>query len=163
MNDSYIDDLIKTFPNGTLIILCGPPGSGKSTYASHLQHCYYCPVVCPDDIRQELTGDASDQTHNTEVFDTVYKRLIYYLQCGYSVVYDATNCRPNYRTKILSVVKDLAKKVVCIIFTTPIAECIKRNAERDRKVPDSVIEKMYLGLRNHPPTIYEGYDVIIRA
>lgn len=145
-------------------MLIGPPGSGKSTLAKRIRtEQMNFEIVCPDDIREELTGDATNQDHNVEVFTKVYSRLSTYLNEGYNVIYDATNCRSTYRHKIIDVARKAnCKKVICICMTTPIGDCLKRNHNRDRVVPEKVIENMYFSLRKHPPTIFEGYDMIVR-
>lgn len=148
---------------GNLIIMCGPPGSGKSTIAEQIVDEFEnFVIVSPDEIRRGITGNTNDQTHNDIVFGRVYGDIQSYLDRGYNVVYDATNCRSQYRYKIVDIVKDSVYKIVCMVSTVPIVECLKRNAERDISVPDDVIERMYFVLRKHPPTIFEGYDMIVR-
>lgn len=144
-------------------MLVGPPGSGKSTMAKQLQDSEDANtiIVCPDDIREELSGDATDQSRNVEVFEKVYERLVMHLDSGFNVIYDATNCRSNYRFKILNTIKPHANKIVCLMSTTSIVECINRNSQRDRFVPERVIENMYFTLKKHPPTLFEGYDMIV--
>lgn len=147
---------------GLLIILCGPPGSGKTTLANELTNSYEnFVIISPDEIREELTGDSTDQSHNVLVFAKVYSRLIAFLEGGYNVIYDATNCRTAYRNKIVSVCKDSAKKIFCFMATTSISDCLKYNESRNRIVPEDVIEKMYFTFRKHPPVLFEGYDMIV--
>ena len=149
---------------GILVMLVGPPGAGKSVLAEKLKKDYvYFEIVCPDDIREEICGDASDQTHNNAVFGKVYTRLTTLLTEGYNVIYDATNCRASYRRKIMNVVDGCYKKVICICLLTSLSDCFKNNSLRDRQVPEDVIERMYINMRNHAPTLFEGYDVILKS
>lgn len=152
------------FNGGNLIMLVGPPGSGKSTLARTIQSDFInFEIVCPDDIRQEITGDATNQEHNKEVFNKVYSRIAAYLNNGSNVVYDATNCRPIYRQKVITAMRESCKKIVCVCMTTPISDCLTNNHGRDRNVPENVIENMYFSMRKHPPTIFEGFDAIVKA
>ncbi len=162
MDFSFINSLDLEH-GGNLIIMVGPPGAGKTTIAKEIVDKFdNFVIVSPDKIREEITGDMTDQSQNELVFGRVYGQLSAYLEDGQNVVYDATNCRSTYRYKIIDVCKNYAYKIVCLMSTTPIAECIRRNSERHRTVPGDVIEKMYFNLRKHPPIIFEGYDLIAR-
>lgn len=146
---------------GTLVILVGPPGSGKSFFAEEIvKNVDNYIIVSPDKIREELFGDASDQSHNNELFSKVYDDIVSYLSQGYNVVYDATNCRTLYRTKVVDACKDYTYRILCLVASTTLNDCFKRNESRDRYVPEQVIERMYFTLRKHPPTTFEGYDII---
>ena len=155
----------EVFDGGILVMLVGPPGAGKSTIAENIKNEYMnFEIVCPDKVREEVTGDANNQSRNTEVFGKVYNKLIELLADGSNVIYDATNCRSIYRYKILDVCKDYFKKVICVVVTTNIGDCLERNRTRyERNVPEDVIENMYFTLKKHPPTIFEGYDAIFKA
>lgn len=148
---------------GNLIIMVGPPGAGKTTIAEEIVDKFdNFVIVSPDRIREEITGDMNNQSQNEVVFSRVYGQLSAYLEDGRNVVYDATNCRSAYRYKIIDACKTSAYKIICLVSTTPIAKCIKRNDERNRIIPEDVIEKMYFNLKKHPPIIFEGYDLIAR-
>lgn len=147
-----------------LVILVGPPGSGKSTYAEKFtRQADNWIIISPDNIRSELTGDESNQSQNVKVFRQVYSDLVTHLDRGFNVIYDATNCRSSYRHKILNVVKGHTNKIICVVFTTSISDCLNNNKKRDRFVPEDVIERMYFTLKKHPPTIFEGFDAIMKA
>ena len=146
-----------------LVILVGPPCSGKSTFAKELaKEDHNWIIISPDTIREEITGNIHDQSKNTLVFDRVYNDLVSALESGFNVIYDATNCRIQYRYKIINAVQGKVDKLFCVVFATNISECLRRNEERNWIVPEDVIERMYFTLRKHPPTIFEGYDAIIR-
>ena len=151
------------FDGGIFIMLVGPPGAGKTSYAERLKKKYMnFEIISPDEIRKEMTGDEHDQSHNVEVFGKVYSRISTYLAEGYNVIYDATNCQSNYRTRILDYCSKDAKIIFCINFTTSIAMCIDRNRSRSKPVPEEIIENMWFSLKKNPPTIFEGYDAIFK-
>ena len=59
-----------------LIVMVGLPGSGKSTYAKELIKKGRADIILSSDaIREELTGDESNQTVNDKVFKLLYQRM----------------------------------------------------------------------------------------
>jgi hypothetical protein len=55
-------------------MLVGIPGCGKSTYLRKVNSPNVL-IVCPDDIRRELTGDISDQSRNGDVWVAAEERI----------------------------------------------------------------------------------------
>ena len=78
-----------------LILPIGISGSGKSyIYNKDYKDCVQ---VSPDLIREELTGDISNQTQNKEVFKLAFERVDEYLNKGMDVFFDATNVNKSQR------------------------------------------------------------------
>lgn len=92
-----------------LIITCGISGSGKSTWVK--KYHPYAYIICPDNIRRELTGDVSDQSRNKEVFEVAYKSLCMNGVDAGTVVWDATNISISGILKIVNMAKgaDIAR------------------------------------------------------
>jgi predicted kinase len=131
--------------NRTLHMTVGIVGSGKSTFVQKLQSQTNAAVVCPDDIRAELSGDASDQSKNGYIFTKVVpERIKAGLAVG-DVIYDATNYNRKNRRDVCILAKSLGAKVVAHVFRTPHDECRRRNAGRSRVVPDFVIDRQIQG------------------
>lgn len=141
----------------SLIILCGIPGSGKSTYAKkYISESSYVTVhLSSDSIRYELYGDESIQGNPADVFALMQKRAVAALNEGYDVIYDATNITRKDRASIIGICPKFAK-IECHIIWAPIEECIKRDAERKRTVGKEVIDKMLK--RFQAPWYDEGID-----
>lgn len=162
MDTSFIK-MLDLKKGSNFIMMVGPPGAGKTKIADDICNQFEnFTIVSPDKIREEITGDMRNQGQNDIVFGEVYIRLKTKLDEGFNVIYDATNCRTTYRYKILDVVRGHTEKIICVMSTTPMSECLRRNDERDRFVPEDVIERMYFTLKKHPPVIFEGYDAIVR-
>ena len=138
----------------TLYVMIGIPGSGKSTFAKEHPEMN---VVCPDKIRQELFGDAENQEQGRKVFQIAFNRARKLLDAGQDVIFDSTNVRRKYRKDYFKKFPDVSK--VAIFVNTSIDECKRRNAGRDRKVSDAVIDRMAKNL--NPPTYDEGWQEII--
>lgn len=151
---------------GSFIMLCGAPGSGKSTKARELASTLpgNWVVVSSDDIRTELFGTRKDQNHNKEVFNEAHKRIKANLDLKFNVIFDATNCNSRFRKYAISWAKKSNNygRSVCMIMHTSLLDCVKNNQTRDESmyVPEEVIERMYMQLKSNPPTMNEGYDII---
>lgn len=139
-----------------LILLCGIPGSGKTTYAKKYSQ-YEAIHISSDQIRKELYGDESIQGNPGEVFSLMQKRTLENLNNGVSVYYDATNVTRKDRAGIIAACPKFAY-IECHIIWAPIETCIERDATRERTVGKAVIDKMLK--RFQPPYYDEGINEV---
>ena len=140
-----------------LILLCGIPGSGKSTYAQKWVEENSGVHLSSDTIRKELYGDEATQGNPHEVFSLMQKRAVEALNNGSNVVYDATNITRKDRSGIIAACPKFIK-IECHIIWASIETCIERDAVRERTVGQAVIDKMLK--RFQPPYYDEGIDDI---
>ena len=140
------------------IMMCGLPASGKSTYAKELAETYNANIHSSDDIRQELSGDINNQNINELVFKILHNRIKEDLKSGKNCIYDATNISYKRRMAFLNELNKIPCKKICYLIATHYAECIYNNSNRERKVPEEVIERMYRHF--DIPWYYEGWDKI---
>ena len=140
------------------IMMIGLPASGKSTYAQELAEKYNANIHWSDEIRKELSGDINNQHINDIVFSTLHKRVKYDLSNGKSCIYDSTNINYKRRMAFLQELNKIPCEKICILMATPYEECLKNNANRDRKVPEEVIERMYKHI--DVQDIFEGWGDI---
>ena len=142
----------------TLIILCGIPGSGKTTYSkNYIERNKNTVHLSSDAIRKELYGDENIQGNPSDVFSLMQQRAIEALNNGQDVIYDSTAMTRKDRQGIISVCPRLAK-IECHIIWAPIETCIERDATRNRTVGKDVINKMLK--RFQAPYYDEGIDSI---
>lgn len=140
----------------TFTMMVGLPGSGKSTYAEKVKGA----VICSSDaIREELTGDINSQEKNGEVFKILHQRVKENLRSGNDVIYDACNISSKRRKAFLDELKHIECEKVCFVIATPYAECLKQNQQRERRVPEDAIKRMYMNWNT--PYYFEGWDRII--
>lgn len=139
-------------------MLCGLPASGKSTVAQKLAEEYDAIIFSSDALREEMFGDINNQEHNQEVFMELHKRIKDCLKNGKNAIMDSTNISYKRRMGLLAELKNIPCEKICVLMATPYEECLKRNAERERKVPEHVIKRMYMNF--NIPYFYEGWDCI---
>ena len=143
-------------------MLIGLPGSGKSCYArDYVATRHGTIIVSSDDIRQELWGDANDQQNPAQVFDEMFIRTVSAMKRGTNVIYDATNLTAKTRKATLTRLRQALNQdfvAVADVIVCSISECKRRQGERDRKVPDEVIDRMVRQFQT--PWYNEGWDTI---
>jgi predicted kinase len=80
------------------------------------------------------------------------------------IIYDATNCSRKDRIAFLQTVESLPQvHWVAVQVDTPLHLCKQRNQQRDRQVPEHVIEMMAEQLQAEPPTCIEGFRRVLKV
>lgn len=144
-----------------VIVGIGVPGCGKTTYLKPLAKELKLEYINPDDIRQEFTGDASDHSEELQVWNTVHTRLVETLKNRGAII-DATYSKIRDRRHLINLCKQNgATEIIAYWFNAPLETCIKRNAKRERVVPEPAIATMYNRLQLNPPTKEEGFTEVV--
>ncbi len=134
-------------PQPVFSLLVGPPGSGKTTFAKcHIRDNPTRSIahISPDNLRLELTGDMGDQSRNAHIFNVCVPALIRDAAShGDDVIMDATSVTRKAREPVLELARSLGYHVIVYVFETSEEECLRRNAARERKVPEAVIRRMF--------------------
>lgn len=146
-----------------LLVMCGVPGSGKSTWASKFVNENNAIVVSRDAIRFSLLEEGEDYfSHENEVTEKYYEELRNLLKSNkYEyVIADATHNTGRARTNMLREVMPSggASEIIPVYFNIPMEVCKERNNLRKglAKVPEDVIERM-CHQRSKPKLRGEGY------
>lgn len=139
------------------IMFCGVPAAGKSMIAEKYFNGYT--IVSSDGIREEIFGDATDQTHNAEVFEIARKRVIAALKEGKNCVLDSTNINSKRRISFLKNLRHISCEKICYIVAPRPEICYERNKSRERQVPEYVIKRMFENFQ--VPSKAEGFDEIL--
>lgn len=139
----------------------GIPGSGKTTLLKPFAEARGLIYINRDDIRQELLGDATDQSANKKVWEEANKRTAQALAEGHDVVLDATFLESKKRTDMVSFVRTAgATRIIALIWNIPFQVSMDRNLSRERTVKKDVMLWMKEKLETEPPTLSEGFDKI---
>ncbi|MEB3215640.1 MAG: WYL domain-containing protein [Nostocales cyanobacterium 94392] len=145
--------------------LIGIPGSGKSTFAKLLSQQGNYQIISTDDIRTELYGDATIQGDWKQIETEAIQRIYTSLQTGKRIIYDATNFKRALRLEFLQKVKQKLGTTHSLVWigwylNTPLSTSILWNQNRDRQVPESILQGMHEILQNFPPITAEGFTLI---
>lgn len=141
------------------LMLMGISGSGKSTLAQAMATEWNYKVFSSDTLREELFGNENDQTHNSEVFEELHRRILKALDAGEDCIYDATNLNRKRRIKFLDKFKKYkGLKKGIVVIASPVEFCVARDAERSRTVGRPVIERQVSQFQM--PLVEEGWDDI---
>lgn len=81
------------------------------------------------------------------------------LRAGRPVVCDDLHTKRKWRAGLLAVVADIDCEKVLVVMTTPLEECLRRNAGRARRLPDFVLHAV--AEQYEPPSLEEGWTKII--
>ncbi|MDN5275863.1 MAG: putative kinase [Candidatus Saccharibacteria bacterium] len=140
----------------------GVPGCGKTTYLKPLADEMDLVYISSDDIREELTGNSTNHSKETAVWDAVHSRAKDALSSS-GVVVDATFTSSKDRRTLIALAQQAgAETIIAYWFNVPLRVCLERNKQRSRAVPEPAIFKMYHRLKLNPPTLDEGFTEIIK-
>jgi predicted kinase len=142
-----------------LVLPIGISGSGKSyIYNRDYKDCVQ---VSPDLIREELTGDISNQSKNKEVFKVAFERVDEYLNNGQDVFFDATNVNKSQRKSFTDKYIGTDVEVVYVILPADIDLSWKR-IRSDIREKKNRADVPYFALvrqkENYDNTIKLGFD-----
>lgn len=157
----HLEQQLANLPEPYIVMGVGIPGSGKSTALEVVAQHLEIARICPDDIREEMTGSAADQSVNAEAWAEAYRRAGIILSLGKSAIIDGTHTEAWRRPQNVQQYREFgAIAVVAAVFDTSLEIARQRNAGRSRVVPDFAIEKMHAALQKEPVSHKEGFDAI---
>lgn len=150
-----------------LFLMCGPAGSGKTTYVKkQMENAqYHCVHVSRDEVRAEFLSDEDKNMfkYEDDVFDEFCKRIDNALHMvsneDVAVFADATHLSEKARNRVLDKL-NLANVDICpVVFDLSLQTTLDQNELRKgvnrAYVPRSVIRRMYYTYEK--PTENEKY------
>lgn len=130
----------------TLYVMCGVPGSGKSTCSKQMAEEHGLTHISYDELRCR---------HQSEFI----RPAVAALRDGNNTIMDSTNLRISERKNILQAVADISCKKVVVFMNTSLQECLYRNAHREARLSEIAVEGMHRIMQK--PTLDEGWDEIL--
>ncbi len=134
-----------------LVVLVGPAGSGKTTFA----RAHFAPtqILSSDFFRGMVSDDEGDQSASPQAHAILKFVAARRLRRRRLTVVDATNVRRQDRRSLLQLAARLGRPAIAVLFDTPLDVCLERNRRRsERQVEEAVIREQWA----MTPTTTEG-------
>jgi len=123
--------MLLDIPEFSLVVLIGPTGAGKSTFA----HRHFRPteILSSDTFRAMIADDENEQSVTEDAFALLHAALDARLKHRRLTVVDATNVQGFARKALLALAKTWHALVVAVVFDLPERVCVERNASRPER------------------------------
>lgn len=156
----------------TIVVCKGIPASGKTTWAIEqlMRYPGKYKRANRDSLRAMLDGDRHDWDNEKFVValrDTIIEKALIE---GFDVIVDDTNLKNTVWTEICNIARNIGNvRVMEKYFPVDLKEALKRNSERERKVPEEVIENFFKKYINNKtvevrdeffPQVFEEYSLL---
>lgn len=143
-----------------LILLSGPAGIGKSTWASTFikNHKDYI-ILSTDEIRYQLLGTYTPNKEENSVINTIVDRAIDAANNKINVIIDTAITSNKSRMKYYHRLKDYFEFFTLILFQAPLELCFLNNEKRERKVPINVIKQMFDGYQTPNMDVLTSFKI----
>jgi len=132
-----------------LIILVGPPASGKSTWGKKFADDNDVVYVSTDAIRKEIGSGEADQSVSAAAFGVARQRVSQALGAGKSAMIDATSVNRKARRDWIQLGRGHGAYIVAVAFEVSRDELLRRDAQRERHVGEEVIDR-FIGKYSRP-------------
>lgn len=143
-----------------LILLCGLPGSGKSTWAA--KHYPNVVATSSDHIRELFYDTREDQRESARVHRMVEmiveQRLFHKMPI---TIVDSTNLYVAHRKRYWELAHTYGATPICVWMNIPLGICLRQNVERPHPVPEQVIRDMHTTFE--PPEDNEGWRSLLET
>ena len=143
-----------------LVILCGPPASGKSTWGKRFAAENDLTYVSTDEIRAEIGAGEGDQTVSAAAFALARGRVSAALGAGRSAMIDDTNVNRKSRRDWIMLGRGHGAFITAVAFEVPKDELLERDAKRERHVGPEIIERFVA--KYERPTDIEVDKVVLK-
>ena len=114
-----------SIPNLSLVVLIGPSGSGKSSFAR--KHFLPTEILSSDACRAMVSDEENNQAATNDAFEVLHFIAAKRLALGRLTVIDATNVQPEARKPLVALARQYHCLPVAIVLNLPEKVCQERN------------------------------------
>lgn len=152
--------MIVRIPAPALVVLCGPAGSGKSTFAHG--HFPDTSIVSSDRCRAMIADDEANIRVSREAFELFHQIIELRLRHRHLTVADSTALRPEARKTLLHIGRQYEVPTVAILFDVAEVTCLRRDEGRSRRVGPTVIHRQWKAVQQALHRVpAEGFDRVV--
>lgn len=152
--------MVVRVPDPCLVVLCGPAGSGKTTFAR--RHFQETTIVSSDRCRAMIADDEADIGVSPDAFELFYTIIEMRVRRHHLTVADSTALQPEARKTLRQIARRAALPVLAILFDVQEATCLAWDLRRDRRVGQPVIHQQWERFQHALRTVpEEGFDQLI--
>lgn len=148
-----------------VVMLVGPPGSGKSRFARRLGAALGAQVVETDRVRKQLFGEPRYTSgEHAAVYGWCHALIRSAVIVGRPIIFDATNLEERQRRKVYDIADAAGAQLLILWIASPAATIQERLIRRREKLDDLDASdadwKVYLDLRRRAEPIRRPHMVI---
>ena len=147
-------------PDPSLVVLCGPAGSGKTTFAR--RHFRDTAIVSSDRCRAMIADDEANIRVSRDAFELFHTIIEVRLRHRRLTVADSTALLPEARRMLRQIARRCEVPVIALLLDVPEATCLVWDERRDRRVGRPVIHRQWERFQQALRTIpKEGFDQVV--
>jgi predicted kinase len=144
----------------SVIVLCGPAGCGKSTFAA--RHFRPTHIISSDLCRRLVCDDETDQRYHSQTFALLNFLIGQRLSINRLCVVDSTAVTQGARKCLLDLGRKYRVRTELFLFDISLEACLKRDRSRPHSVGPRVIEEQHRLFNQALESVRsEGFDEIV--
>jgi len=146
--------------SGTLILVCGLPGSGKTTYAKRIEPHRNAVRMCPDDWIEAILEDPGNERERNRLRDPIenlqWNLAKNYLKKGLTVILENGFWAEEERTLYAVEALELGAKIELVYLEAPDFETLWKRVDRRNS---AMASKVFVMSREEAQSAWDAFQV----